>query len=829
MTKRKKRNLKKCFLKKTFSVFLAGAIIVSSPLGVKVVSAKEEASKKYIKEVVLSYGKTEEDAVNWLKKNGYNIVNGNINSGTDDDGNIETNVVLMGYKTTSDRKDAIKDMAVMNMTGGYNEANLEEFLNNRNKEIDEDMDSFMEMVRAYKANYKKAVKSKAVGGTVNANALRVHDILNKYIEEDSGKGMGDYLLKDFSNKNNEEKLRAIFIQANTSIRGSIQNTLAMATGDGNENWIKRMAILNKKDGYLERMTKAKRTEKRAKDYIDFVFGKQIDKAMEEIENIKERVVEAAEISKEIKEQNKDTDKITDEDVREFFGVDSKVEEVNENAKTEKEIEKNLDMADEICDSSEATIKAQQYVETTSVMAYLGGFSYEKDNLLEFLCKGEEYFKKDDNRYELGAIFEAMSEAELEAYSKSMNLFTAIRNGMQDDDSLWKGDKTVTNNIKALDSNIKGIEKVSIYEGVNRKMYESTVAVTQAGQSRSQDVFGSGYSPTVNGIIVATGFITTAIGGLFAFAGAKFMAGLMSINFAEEAVADYAISEMIIKAQPFISKINMAFKNVCTYVIHFTGYSQYYYDLKDSYYKFDTIAMARKSERAVVRFHYITTGLLLAIGIAIAAFGIYMSVKGIWNIINDRKASYNGDYDKEIPEFMIDVSYDDNELTDYNYYEAVRCNRTDPDFTGVKKDKEGLKDIGDINGDTGKQWVALYVTKDEGAGEPILADSLTVNTGNTAFNDEFKQLHSFNEPNSGFNLTSSVYNYSDKNDGTYLLYKKDSTDLSKAEADDNAKDTASVLNNKSNISANPVLFAIIGIVGVFAGYFIGIITRKKEKE
>jgi hypothetical protein len=78
----------------------------------------------------------------------------------------------------------------------------------------------------------------------------------------------------------------------------------------------------------------------------------------------------------------------------------------------------------------------------------------------------------------------------------------------------------------------------------------------------------------------------------------------------------------------------------------------------------------------------------------------------------------------------------------------------------------MSDCADLNGDAGKQWVALYMTKDPAAGEPIVADSLAVGTSNkppigkyalSYFGEEYAA--NLNNPNYVFNANApAVYIY-----------------------------------------------------------------------
>ena len=71
---------------------------------------------------------------------------------------------------------------------------------------------------------------------------------------------------------------------------------------------------------------------------------------------------------------------------------------------------------------------------------------------------------------------------------------------------------------------------------------------------------------------------------------------------------------------------------------------------------------------------------------------------------------------------------------YEYCEAVKCNRQQVGEIGDWNDgvaeyaENGCGDIADLNADMGQEWVALYTVKSRNKGNPVLADSLTVQYG-----------------------------------------------------------------------------------------------------
>ena len=110
-------------MNRIISFLLAGAMIFNlSAMGAYADEAKDAGSGKYVSDVFIAYGKTEDKAKAWLEKNGWEPVAGDFNAGKasffDDNKIQDQNVAaVMGIKRTDDKDKAITDMAVMNMKG----------------------------------------------------------------------------------------------------------------------------------------------------------------------------------------------------------------------------------------------------------------------------------------------------------------------------------------------------------------------------------------------------------------------------------------------------------------------------------------------------------------------------------------------------------------------------------------------------------------------------------------------------------------------------------------------------------------------------------------
>ena len=191
--------------------------------------------------------------------------------------------------------------------------------------------------------------------------------------------------------------------------------------------------------------------------------------------------------------------------------------------------------------------------------------------------------------------------------------------------------------------------------------------------------------------------------------------------------------------------------------------------------------------------------------------------------------------------MVNESSDESGRTKYTFYNAALCNRSEQGFANDK-----LADYGDLNGDVGKQWLALYTTKDKAAGEPILADvvaqkgSSTLPLGKTG-------LKLFGKTDA-VNLVDEAYGYNDTIGGLYIFFAADSaaaepTAESKAEADSTAAATDSAAESASSNAEKPEatstevtgsafsggLLAIVGVISAAAGAGVCFLFTRKKKE
>ena len=174
---------------------MSAVMIMLPPMQVMAAETNPVTATEYISEVRIGVGKTMEEAEQSLQ--GYTILkNGDSNADLNEKagggmGSQGERVVLLGYKTTTDRSDAVTDLAVMNMKGGYDVKESEALMEKQMKEqIIPFVESFKAAIEEYRENYDSDIEAN------KQRAQYIHDALNKFIDDDTGKGLGDLLLKE---------------------------------------------------------------------------------------------------------------------------------------------------------------------------------------------------------------------------------------------------------------------------------------------------------------------------------------------------------------------------------------------------------------------------------------------------------------------------------------------------------------------------------------------------------------------------------------------------------------------------------------------------------
>ena len=171
----------------------------------------------YLSDLKMAEASTADEAKKLLTDEGFTVLDKNLNPGGD-------KAVYLGYMKSKNVDDAITDVKVMNMNGGFNisdyETIFEEAMNTYSSQVNNIRIAAKEFAENYKAGKKEAL-----------NAYR--QLNYYYVEDDKGvkTNMGDYML-NFPEKN--EGFADILLKGNTNILDNIRILLSMGVADGGD-------------------------------------------------------------------------------------------------------------------------------------------------------------------------------------------------------------------------------------------------------------------------------------------------------------------------------------------------------------------------------------------------------------------------------------------------------------------------------------------------------------------------------------------------------------------------------------------------------------------
>ncbi len=795
------------------------------------VNAAEKKGMIYIKDFKLYIDKNKEpaEAKDWFEKNGYTMIEGNLNA--DASGTLKREVgVYLGYATTTDPKEAVTDLAVMNERGNYSEGEYKRILEEQKKMYTDMVSDMKTMLEEYRANVNNGVPT----------AIQARDLMNTYKEDDSGELLGNLLMTI-----RDEALGTLLMQANGQVVLMIQERLASACDIAKTNWLDRMVKIGSYKKLKNQALKACNNDiNKANKTLDKKYKEVAGILAENWEDIRQHITSIYEKAKEWDIENKS--------------------------------EAELDaFAKDNADNNELANFMNEY----SIFSSLALYPYEGESLVQFFDQPAETFRGNGIR-KLYPMAAALSAGQVSAIDQSVSLFTlimdALNAGVMGDDPAGETKKILDATSKEDKNEMKEIreetetairklgeiEPVSIYAGVDRTVFDGGgIAVTSTAKNFNNGDGSSWVDTLVNS--KAYWGVTIGVG----LAGAACMYGALAA--ARAFIKTFAATGREYFTQYYLAPHAKGFYKK-SWEVGFDKAHKYYtisikengqriglnYDYTQQFEDqvFDTREYIYKKaftdKRTAKRVAQLNLYKKMAIGLTIA--GILLAVGDIVMTSITLYNYYNRDH-LPIPFYMVDLSYDKEGQTSFINYKSVRDQKND---------------FGDVNGGGGKQWLALYQTHDEDAGAPILAPEngegdefgeddayrVVVQYGNA---DEpqyvgYAPLHLFGSPNTPQNLTyadgESGWSYNDGKKGTYVFFrheegnaKNDVTDedaqdkkASGAESDaDSGKGTA-VSGSAADIgtAAGTGTIVLIGaasaVAGVVIGCILGTIRRRKDK-
>lgn len=205
-------------LMRVLSVVLIVSLFLTSNL--TVFAAAEEV---YLSDLRLVYAESYDEAKEILSGTefkDYKILNENLNEGTKKIG------VWLAYKTTTDIEDAITDLAVMQMDGGYKEGNYQEMIQESYSDYLKMGQKYLTAItyfnEAYDADHFLA---RLAYRQLNFYTVKTVGIDKKYAPKFEGDLLGDA----FYNGVDGAELATLFMEGNVHVLNNIRSLLSMGT------------------------------------------------------------------------------------------------------------------------------------------------------------------------------------------------------------------------------------------------------------------------------------------------------------------------------------------------------------------------------------------------------------------------------------------------------------------------------------------------------------------------------------------------------------------------------------------------------------------------
>ena len=807
--------MKTSWIKRALTFVLAGAMVVclaSAAAPSAGVHAEEAERGKYVSDVYIAYGKDEDKAKNWLTKNGWEPVEGDFNAGKasywdDSIGHRDNVAAVMGIKRTDDKYDAITDMAVMNMTGGYSIPAYEKLVEEKKAEIDEFINNFMVVIKEYRANCNN--KGSEFGA---ARAHLSEEMLNKFVDggkdepyalHDTGMKMGSLFNESTRQEGNGAggDLQQILLESSGPAMLMIETFLAFGADDGEESWLDRASGLTG-DELSENLPK----------YVPEVEGKDVADS-EAYMYLNERYGDTAAVLAD------QWSAINEEMVwyEEYCGTHDLWPHDGESE--EAYAERVNSYFEELIEADEEKGKEEENSFTQGQILYY--------NLYEIPYSGEWG----------GTLGDFFNPADAEWMNPDIDYFLPLAAGLSDGQKASMDFLSLRmlltigfGNIEAVRQALPDIreafdevEDISIYTGVNRAAFRGGVAITSEALMEQNAGKGQAFDQIWDntGAVAMASYVAAALGAV------SLVSGIVMVVKGVKYTGIFSKTRVVLSAKAFIKESKELLKkatdpNVIRYARNRLNITSR-----------DLAQHTVPSRMGYAGRWLIGIGGALLIGAAVLK-GVQM-----WKY-------YDRDM-KPIPRMIVDesdvVTYlvddDNNPILDengnqkknidfntYEYYTAVKCNRPDVGEIGdwndgvsdYKNQDHYCYDIADLNADMGQEWIALYTVKSENKGNPILADSLTLQYGSKEVPKGCSQkLHLFTYTNA-VDLGDTAWAYNNDKKGVYFFWDADTEAF--------ATETASAFSG-GQLALAGIGGLILGIAG--SALLLGKKRRKDEPE
>ncbi len=823
----------------SFSVLFCG-------LGQKVLASEtsggeetETSGGKYISEVFIAYGKTEEEAKKWLTDNGWETLKNPSNVGLGKASSLDDEIAaVIGIRRTDNVDEAITDMAIMNMNqDGYSYSDYESLVNKKKAQIDEYIRTFIPTIKEYRKNYNG--EGSEFG---KKRADLVYDFLNmfydgevggEYAINDTGMHLGDLFLSplrqeigdDAYNKlSTEERLKygdlqQIILESCGTMEIVIEEALAIATDASETTWLERLQELEGEE-----------LSRNIGKYVPSAAGQDLaDSAIMQL-LAQEFGDSAATLAKQWQDVRSD--------ILWFESYNEKYDLWDHEGESEEgytarlqaffnDLKKN-DEARYINEYNRYMANLTFY-ETLYEIPYAGEWG---ETLAEFFNpqNGKNY-GADENYFLPFAA--ALSEGQRSSLNR-ISFRDLIYVGFMNEEGLEQVLPDLNEVVKADKDGNKPLE-LSVYDGMDRAIFRKGVALTNGAMMEKNLGRGDPYAGIWGnyGAVAIAAYAGMAIGlGMMVAGGVMMAKGVEMVRFT---TFEYGIENM--------GECQKKIRELETWIEHYKRVNEY----KTAAKLEEDLAVWQQRLKSLQtdQFYQVTqteeyiapnvTGRwVLGIGAALLFLSAGLEIYNLWKY-------YDRDM-KPIPRMIVDeadiVTYVEDDkgnktiknitFDQFVYYNSVKCNR--PQIGKICDWQDGVAeykdhncyDVADLNCDYGKEWLAMYTNKSLLKGDPILADSLQVKYGNDKMPKGCtRNLHFFTYTYP-IDLGDTAYSFSNDEGGVYVFWDVD-TEAGAIGRNESVPKTASSFS-AGQFAVGTATGLVIGVAGAcLIMYF-----RKKKK-
>ena len=671
-------------MKNVFKRIISFALVISM-LFCSTVPTFAEGTEEYICELRLIYADDYEEAKQILADSDfseYKILKENLNKNSDEIG------VWLAYKTTTDIEDAITDIAIMQMGGGYKIGNYQQM-------IKESYDEYVAMGEIYLQVIEYFIDAYDAGDFLAKSAYRQLNFYNVETQKDIGLDIPTFegkLLGDiFYDGIDEHELATMFFEGNSYALKNIRSLLAMG-------------VSYNEDGktYFEKVSDAVAEMKENPKVFDDKDYEELAKAVAlSVTSIRDVLNELALYEDELDYSD---DNFTNDEFHyiEIKAVADKMREIN-------------------------------YLGGKTLYQFFMEYKYSEEDaselypLIAALNEGQMALVKvghyyDVVRYSVALIDENAVEQELvkmeETYAKDpFNIYTGV------DRSIYNGTFALTTAADRADA-YSELDMLDEFLGTSERANAVTVSIVTGtfGLATIGMACVSRYMETVDQAILVNAYkkalesaAKEVADDLAYYPGHGYITNTWEETINGTFKLYYGTKH---SALSFTKKIELLQKTEIA--------NEQHVELINIAKKQVDVAQSDVTPVSSTAPVSLGTGFLFVVGGALMIYSAY-------NILSTVYYYYNPEYD-DVPIAMVDMI----ETTDgdrYIKYDVV---------FEAKTRNDGKYSAGDLNAFEGKRWNALYYTKSYEAGKPLLANEIVISNTNNQPKDGYTSVHLFGE-------------------------------------------------------------------------------------